>query len=80
MEGRCPACNNLSETKESELITPVILHDSSRNKTRKWLVGKNKMNSVIIAKGLFLSTLFVVQGGRVTFQKSVPFLTKLGGR
>jgi hypothetical protein len=79
VDGRCPACNHLVETKETEIISTIIRHDSSRSKTKKWLVGRNHINSVAIAKGFLSDTLFIVEGETITFQKTVPFLNKLRG-
>lgn len=80
VDGKCPACNHLNETKETQTISTIIHYDSSRSKTKKWLVGRNNMNSVAIAKGFFSDTLFVIEGETVVYQKTIPFLNKLRGR
>lgn len=79
-EGRCPACNNLKETVDPLLTRVILDHDSSQRKTTKWLVGRNKMNSVVIAKGVFSNTLYVVENDKVTSQKTISFFDKLRGR
>jgi hypothetical protein len=79
VDGRCPACNHLLETRESEIISTIIRHDSSRSKTKKWLIGGNHLNSVAIAKGFLSDTLFVVEGDTIIYQKTVPFFSKIRG-
>jgi phage FluMu protein Com len=76
---KCPACSNLNGSTDQELTLAVQNFDSSQRKTAKWLVGRNALNSVVVAKGVFSSTLYVVENGKVTYQRSISFLDKLRG-
>jgi hypothetical protein len=79
VDGKCPACNHLMETSGSDIISPIVRHNPSRGKTKKWLVGKNRLNSVAIAKGFFSDILFVVEGDTVVHQKTIRLFDKLRG-
>jgi hypothetical protein len=76
---KCPACSNLNEPKDQSTILAVQEFDNTQRKTNKWLLGKNAMNSIVIARGVFSSTLYVVENGKVTYQKSISFFNKLRG-
>ena len=78
-ENKCPACNSLSETVDPLLANVVLNHDSSQRKTTKWLIGRNKMNVVVVAKGVFSNTLYVIENDKVVFQRNISFLDKLRG-
>lgn len=79
IDGKCPACNHLSEASEFSIISSIVRHDPSRSKTKRWLIGRNRMNSVAIAKGLFSDTLFVVEGDTVVHQKTISLFKKFRG-
>jgi hypothetical protein len=76
---KCPACSNLSTATDQTLIEAVQNYDENQRKTTKWLIGKNALNAVVVAKGVFSSTLYVVENGKVTYQKSMSFFNKLRG-
>jgi hypothetical protein len=67
------------ETSELDVISTIVRHDSSRGKTKRWLIGRNQLNSVAIAKGFFSDALFVVEGDMVVHQKTIRFFEKLKG-
>ena len=77
---KCPACSNLNEEIDQLLTRVVQDFDVSQRKTTKWLWGKNALNSIVVAKGMFSSTLYVVENGKVVYQKSISFFNKLRGR
>lgn len=79
VDGKCPACNHLSEASEFSIVSSIVRHDPSRSKTKRWLIGRNRMNSVAIAKGLFSDTLFVVEGDTVVHQKTISLFKKFRG-
>jgi len=79
INGKCPACNHFSETSEFSIVSSIVRHDASRSKTKRWLIGRNRMNSVAIAKGLFSDTLFVVEGDTVVHQKTISLFEKFRG-
>ena len=74
---KCPACNRLHEGNDLRDINPVLLKDPSKGKTKRWLVGKNALNTVLVAKGLFSDTLYVVEEGVVVHQRNLSFVEKL---
>lgn len=78
-EGKCPACLNLKEGYEQRAISQVLLYDAKISNTKKWIIGKNKLNTIIIAKGLFSDLLFVVQDEKVVYEKKFGLLNKLKG-
>ncbi len=63
-----------------EAISVVKATFPSQSKVSKWLLGKNALNSVVIGKGFFSNTLYVVEGNNVTYHKTISFLDKLRGR
>lgn len=75
--GKCPACSNLSKVEHDDVCTIIIQEAPQYQKTKKCLIGKNKMNTVVIAKGFLNDTLFVVQSGSIVFQRKISLLTKL---
>ena len=79
INGKCPACNHLSEASDFSIVSPIVRHDPSRGRTKRWLIGKNRMNSVAVAKGLFSDILFVVEGDTVVHQKTISFINKFRG-
>jgi len=52
----------------------------SQIKNSKWLFGKNALNAIVIAKGFFSNTLYVIEGNQVTYHKTISFLDKLRGK
>jgi hypothetical protein len=79
ISGKCPACSNLLEVEYDDACTIIIQKAPQYQKTKKWLVGKNKMNTVVVAKGFLNDTLFVVQSGSIVFQRKISLLSKLRG-
>lgn len=79
--GKCPACNTLSE-KEHDLqnITAVLKVDPSKSKIKRWLVGRNALNTIIVAKGFLNDNLYVVEERSVVYQKNLSFISKLRGK
>lgn len=77
--GKCPACTTLTEVEDRAIISPIVRLQPSFEKTKRWLVGRNRMNSIIIAKSLFSDTLFVVKESDVVFQKKISFINKMKG-
>ncbi len=80
IDDRCQACNNLKETNDPALTLIVQNFDSSQQKTTKWLVGKNALNAIIVAKSLFSNALYIIENDNVVYQKSISFLDKLRER
>lgn len=78
-EGKCPACSNLNEDIEQRLISQILLHNTKMAKTKKWLIGKNKLNSVLVAKSLLSDSLFVLQDGKLIYEKKLGLFNKLKG-
>ncbi len=81
--GKCPACNTLQEERTDrarQTVESIKVAYPAQAKTSKWLFGANALNSVAIAKGFLSDTLYVVEDGRVIFQKSISFLNKIRGR
>jgi hypothetical protein len=76
---RCPACNSLSSSTDEALISAVVAFDGSQRKTTKWLIGRNALNAIIIAKGMFSNMLYVVEAGEVVAHRSISFLEKFRG-
>jgi hypothetical protein len=70
--GKCLACNNLREMTDLKLIFIVKKYDPKLSKIKKWIVGSNKLNSIIIAKGLISNKLLVVKNKNVLFEKKLP--------
>ncbi len=76
---KCPACSNLTNPTDQTLISTVVAFDSAQRKTSKWLIGKNALNAIVVAKGVFSSTLYVVEDGKVVAHRSISFLEKFRG-
>lgn len=79
IDNKCPACNNLKDSNDQTLTFIVQNFDNSQQKTTKWLVGRNALNAVVVAKSLFSNTLYVVENDKVVYQKPISFLDKLRG-
>jgi len=77
--GKCAACNGLNEEHNSKLISIITKHDSKQSKTKKWLVGYNKLNIILIAKGFISDKLFVVHNNKVSSEKKLSIFNKLKG-
>jgi hypothetical protein len=77
--GKCPACTTLIEVEDRTIISPIVRLHPSLEKTKRWLVGRNSMNSIIIAKSLFSDTLFVLRESDVVYQKKISFINKMKG-
>lgn len=76
---KCPACNNLTVVEDRGILYPIIRYAPSYDKAKKWLIGRNKLNSIIVAKGLFSDTLFIVRDNEVVSYKKISFLNKMKG-
>jgi hypothetical protein len=76
---KCPACRGLTEVMDPSILLLISQYDHSYGKTKKWLFGTNKLNTIAVAKGSFSDTLFVVRGNQVVSSKKISFLNKLRG-
>jgi hypothetical protein len=77
--GKCIACNNLIEEEDQAIISIVTNHDQKAAKTKRWLIGQNKLNTVVITKGVFSDYLFVVKENNVVATKKLSLATKIRG-
>ena len=78
VDGKCPACNTLLIAYKCKDVLTVIKYDPSRSKTKNWLIGRNALNTVVIAKGSFSDNLYVIVEDEVVHKKTIPFIQKLG--
>ena len=73
---KCPACNNLAESKDQTLAFVTRDFDNSPLKSTKWLIGRNAVNTVAIRKSLFSNSLYVIENDKVVYQNSISFIGK----
>ena len=78
-EGKCPACNNIKDGIESQLISIVKRYNNKMGDTKKWLSGKNEFNHIVIAKGMFSDTLLIIEKGEVIHERKLGLFNKLKG-
>ena len=78
-DSKCVACSSLKEEIDKKLISVIEKKDSGFKKTRRWFVGKNKLNSIVVAKGLLSDTLFVIKDNRVIHEKKLSLFNKIKG-
>ena len=78
-EGKCIACNHLDEKTEIQLVNIIKKHNPKLNNTKKWLIGKNKLNDVLISKGMFSDNLFVIKGDQIVYEKKLGLFNKIKG-
>ncbi len=76
---KCPACTDLKEGSDQKLISQLLLHNSKMANTKKWIIGKNKLNAILIARGLLSDFLFVLKDGKVIYEKKLGLINKLKG-
>ncbi|MBI3026514.1 hypothetical protein HYY70_00220 [Candidatus Woesearchaeota archaeon] len=78
-EGKCPACNNIKEGIEPQLIPIIKKYNNKIGDTKKWLSGKNEFNNIVIAKGMFSDTLLIIGKGEVVNERKLGLFNKLKG-
>ena len=78
-DSKCVACSSLKEEIDKKLISVIEKKDSGFKKTRRWFVGKNKLNSIVVAKGLLSDNLFVIKDNRVIHEKKLSLFNKIKG-
>ncbi len=81
-DNRCPACNNMNTStgpSPSAVIETIRQYDPDKRKTTKWLIGENKLNTVVVAKGFLSSTLYVVENNAVVFKRNISMFEKIRG-
>jgi len=79
LDNKCPACNGLSFLDDDSVLVPVIEFNPSYKQKKSWLVGKNEKNLVLIAKGRFSDTLFVVENNKVVSSNKISLFQKMRG-
>lgn len=78
-DGKCLACSSSKEDYEQKIISKVLAHNSELANTKKWIIGKNNLNAIIIAKGLFSDKLFVLEDEKIVYKKKLGLFNKLKG-
>ena len=77
--GKCLACNTLKLDHETKLISLITKYDPKQSKTKKWIIGYNKLNAIIIGKGFISDKLFVIRNNKVIFDKKLSMFNKVRG-
>lgn len=77
--GKCPACNNITEQPDEKLIYAIKNNYNKFIKVTKWSYGKNNLNNIVIAKGWLSDTLLVEKDGIVLYEKKISLVNKLKG-
>jgi hypothetical protein len=76
---KCPACNSLVEEEDKNIISLLCKHNPKLSKIKKWIIGKNKLNLVVIGKGMLSDTLFVIKDKKVIHEKKLSLFNKIKG-
>lgn len=78
-QGKCPGCGGLKEDSNPEVISHILSYNSKFGSTKKWLQGRNALNTIVIAKNLFSDTLFVLYNKKVIYEKKLSLFNKIKG-
>lgn len=78
-DSKCIACLSLKEEVNQKLISVIERKDSRFKRTKKWFTGENKLNDVVVAKGLLSDMLFVIKDNKVIYEKKLSLFNKLKG-
>lgn len=76
---KCPGCNNLSIPDDESFVSPIIKFNSNYKGKKNWLMGKNAKNLIIISKGRFSDTLFVIEDEKVISSRKLSLFQKMKG-
>ena len=76
---KCPGCSSLSTLHDESFLLPIIELNSDYNRTKNWVIGKNANNLILIAKGRFSDTVFVIDNKKVMSTSKISFIRKMKG-
>lgn len=76
---KCNACNNLTNLENTNILSAFSSPNSNFKRTKNWLIGKNAKNIILIAKGRFSDTLFVIENNKIVSSTKLPLLRKMRG-